>query len=125
MPFNILLFVTRKPGITPAQFEEHYEKHHVQMIMEMAGDTVFKYHKRQYTTLNEKESPLVLFGDKSVLNYDCIADLEFESEAAFQKFYDVMNTKENTTKRNEDEDGFIDRSQLKYLVVSKTEITYS
>ncbi|KAL1629224.1 hypothetical protein SLS56_005447 [Neofusicoccum ribis] len=54
MPYTVLIFAYRKPGLTPEEFKNHYENVHVPLIKSIAGDKFPLSHPRSY--INRTES---------------------------------------------------------------------
>jgi len=54
------------------------------------------------------------------LDYDCIAEMTFRSEAHFQQFYKKVYAKENAALLARDEEKFLEADMTKIVVVGET-----
>ena len=129
MTYTILLFVTRKPEITPQAFRDHWENKHIPLLQSLTGP-LFPVHTRQYFSRIERKGfggpanrdhpPLVLRGSPEDVDYDGIAELVFKSEAAFQEFHKVIYATDAAAKLAEDEKNFLDIPKMKAIVIGDT-----
>ncbi|KAF1972134.1 hypothetical protein BU23DRAFT_166488, partial [Bimuria novae-zelandiae CBS 107.79] len=53
MTFSLLLFITRKPTLTPAEFKAHWDNTHVELLKSIAGDKFPLTHTRRYIARTE------------------------------------------------------------------------
>lgn len=114
--FTIVVFVTRKPGLSPAQFRDHWENTHVPLIRRLGGRSFPVNHTRHYLHRDETRSdypisPLV--GGPGDFTYDGFAVVSFASREAFEEFLPVMTSPEVL----EDEERFTDREKMKAVVL--------
>ena len=120
--FKIVVFVTRKPGLSPADFKDHYENKHVPLIRSLAGPIFPISHTRHYLArdpVNPEHPPVFVYGDPKGFDYDAIVEVAFESEAAFLEFQKIMVSPEVL----EDEDRFTDRTRLRVVGMGETTVT--
>ncbi|KAL4898966.1 hypothetical protein BDW74DRAFT_184243 [Aspergillus multicolor] len=114
-PFTILIFVTRRPDLTPAQFRDHWENNHIPLLQRLSGQSFPLSHTRHYL-----QHPITaLVGDLADITYDGFAVVQFASKAAFEEFVPVMSSPEVV----EDEERFTDRSLLKAVVLGGVNVT--
>ena len=59
----------------------------------------------------------MLIGTQADFEYDVIAELTVENEAAFQVFFALFSRKEAAERINEDEEMFLDRRRMRVAVV--------
>jgi EthD domain len=124
--FTILVFVTRKPGLSPSAFKSHYENKHIPLLKSLSTGppSIFPIsHTRRYLTRDPSDPAhpvVVLVGDPADFAYDAIAEVNFESEAAFREFQTKVMM---TPKVAEDEERFTDRGKLKVVVLGETTVT--
>ncbi|KAE8422581.1 EthD domain-containing protein [Aspergillus pseudocaelatus] len=114
--FTIVVFVTRKPDLSPDAFQDYWEKHHVPLLRRLGGPRFPRSHIRHYLKRDAQAPGFladVLVGEPSDFTYDAFAIINFESEAAFQEFVPVMSTPEVS----EDEDRFTDRAKMRAVVL--------
>ncbi|PSN69526.1 hypothetical protein BS50DRAFT_343546 [Corynespora cassiicola Philippines] len=125
MLFIFLLFVTRKPCITPAEFKSHYTKH-VELVQSIAGEAFPLTHTRHYidrTNNNGSWDATVLIGTQEDFTYDGIAELVFPSKTAFETFYSIISAPEAAAKIAADEETFILRDKMRVVVIGDKTIT--
>lgn len=119
---TLTVFVTRKPGLSPTAFKDHYENTHVPLLRSLAGPIFPLSHARHYLA-RDPATPdhpaIVIFGAPEAFDYDAFAEVTFESETALHKFQKVMMLPEVM----EDEDRFTDRAKLKVVAMGDTAIT--
>lgn len=120
--FTIAVFVTRKPGLSPAAFKDHYENKHIPLIQSLAGPIFPVSHIRHYLArdpVDPEHPPIVVYGSPEGFDYDAIVEVTFENEAALQEFQKVMLSPEVL----EDEDSFTDRTRLRVVAMGETTVT--
>jgi hypothetical protein len=112
---KIFWLLKRKPGITPEQFRERYERHY-RLGQKLCGH-LHKSHKRNYkieikgggtpTTHGEKAS----FGD---IAWDCdvIAEVVFHNEEAYAARKDIFADPVTAKMFYDDEEDFLDRTSV-------------
>ncbi|KAL4876003.1 EthD domain-containing protein [Aspergillus karnatakaensis] len=134
MALRLLITSSRKPGLTPEQFKEHYENH-AELIKRLAGDTFPLSHRRIYiartttntntlstgtddaTPRNATTPATVLRGTQTQFDFDATAELTFESQAAFDCFVARLQEPENAAQIEADEEGFLERSSVGIVFV--------
>jgi hypothetical protein len=117
MPYNILIFVTRKSSISHLDFKKHYETIHLPLLQFYGGEHFPKSHRRHYLQFSENDQPTVVQGDKAAFDFDAIAEVSFDNEAAFHAFLAVLDVEEASKMLRMDEDKFSDREMMKIVVV--------
>jgi hypothetical protein len=133
MPYTILLVAYRKPGVSPAEFESHYESSHVPILQSIAGSVFPNSHTRRYIHRvqgiadggadNTDHPATVLIGEQADFEYDAIAELVFDDEAAFHAFSARISESEAAERIARDEDLFLDRAKVKVVVVGDCNVT--
>ncbi|KAL9118694.1 MAG: hypothetical protein Q9187_004757 [Circinaria calcarea] len=140
MPYIILIFAYRKPGLSLAAFKSHYEHSHVPLVQSIAGPHFPKTHTRRYlqrfegnTTasppstesgaINANSPATVLVGTQAEFEYDAIAELTFDNEAAFQAFFALVSQGEAAERIARDEEMFSDRPKMRIVVVDDCAVT--
>lgn len=76
MTIPILVFIYRKPGLSMEAFIEHYEKTHMPLLYELAGEHFPVIHCRIY--VDSTEPGAVHRGTPEHASYHCMALIEFE-----------------------------------------------
>ncbi|PSN71308.1 hypothetical protein BS50DRAFT_280020 [Corynespora cassiicola Philippines] len=138
MTYSIVLFVSRKPGLSIAQFRHHWEEIHVPLLKSLTGNSFPLSHARNYVarvedgageragvrTASSKKAdstaPVVLVGNKEDVDWDGFATLTFRDELHFQQFFALVNQPEAADKIQEDEEAFSDPAKFKVVVLGET-----
>ncbi|KAI2619287.1 EthD domain-containing protein [Hypoxylon sp. NC1633] len=135
MTYTVVVFVTRKPGLTPQQFKEHYDNVHIPLIRGIAGPLFPLSHTRRYisrsqsdaqgtnTTRNATTPAHVILGSQADFDYDAIVEMVFPDEKAFQDFFKHVHGPEHGSTVIADEERFIDRAELRVAILGSTETT--
>jgi hypothetical protein len=123
MPYNILIFITRKPGISHLDFKKHYETSHMPLLQFYGGEHFPKSHRRHYLQFSENDQPTVVQGNKTAFDFDAIAEVSFDDEAAFQAFLAALKREEASKMLRMDEDKFSDRERMTIVVVGDVQET--
>ncbi|KAF2467316.1 uncharacterized protein BDR25DRAFT_305713 [Lindgomyces ingoldianus] len=136
MVYTIVLFVSRKPGFSIAQFKEHWEGKHIPLLKSIAGPSFPLSHTRNYVARvgggagtragvspgvdATSTSPVVLVGNVEAVDWDGYAELKFRDELHFQQFFALVNEPEAAAKIQEDEERFSDSEKFKVVVLGET-----
>lgn len=133
MPYIVLIFAYRKPGLSPAEFKSYYESRHVPLIQSIAGPLLPISHTRRYIQRvqgsteggadNGNHPAAVLIGTPTDFEYDAIAEVIFEDEAAFQAFFACVNQEEAAVRIAEDEEKFLNRAKMRVVLVDDCKVT--
>jgi len=67
--------------------------------------------------------PTVIHGDKAAFDFDVIAEVSFDDEAAFQAFLAALAGEEAAKTLKIDEDKFINREKMRIVVVGDVQET--
>ncbi|GME48448.1 EthD domain-containing protein [Neofusicoccum parvum] len=124
MPYTVLIFAYRKPGLTPEEFKNHYENVHVPLIKSIAGDKFPLSHTRSYIHRTESKEDqgnsfpaTVLAGTQDDFCYDAISEMKFKDVAAFQQFHQVLGQGENGPRMDADNKAFLDLAKLRMVML--------
>jgi hypothetical protein len=127
MPFIVLLFFSRKAGISPEDFKAHFEKNHIPLIQSLAGNAFPVKHTRMYITreadANGDYPAQVIMGKQEDFDYDAIAQMEFEDAAAFYSFIGSRKDKDILRALEEDDEKFSDPTKTKAVVLGEICVT--
>jgi hypothetical protein len=125
MPFVILLFFTRKEGISPSAFKDYFENNHIPLICRMAGPDFPQVHTRMYVhRSNEGDcAASVIMGAQEDFPYDAVAQMEFEDGAAFHKFIGNRKDPEVLSILEEDDSKFSDSSKTRAVILGEICVT--
>ncbi|KAF2680809.1 hypothetical protein K458DRAFT_392481 [Lentithecium fluviatile CBS 122367] len=128
MTFSFLLFVTRRPTITPAEFKTYWDTKHVELLKLIAGKNFPLTHTRHYIArpgsaeTNGSWPAVILAGAQEDFTYYGIAELVFPDESAFQSFMSIVSALEAEARIAEDEEPFIVREKMKAVVMGETSV---
>ncbi len=114
---KIMWLLRRKPEITFAQFQEHYERSHSQLGNIHFGHLIKQY-RRNYNDrrVSETTSPaLAALMAQKEWDYDCITEWELEDEAAMAEIVRLLADPVIGKAFYDDEEHFLDRSSVRYL----------
>ncbi|EOA82705.1 uncharacterized protein SETTUDRAFT_96702 [Exserohilum turcica Et28A] len=130
MTYTTLIFLTRKHNITSEQFRDYYEGTHIPLVHSLLAHCWPVTFKRRYiartlrkgfgTPANPDRPPLTLRGEAGDMDYDCITETTFESEAHFLNFYRSVYAKEVAEILTNDEANFLESGKTKIIVVGET-----
>jgi hypothetical protein len=123
MPYNVFIFITRKPGISPSDFKKLYETSHMPLLQFYGGEHFPKSHRRHYLQFNEDDQPAVVQGNAVALDFDAIAEISFDDEAAFQAFLAVLSVGEASKVLKKDEETFAVREKMRIAVIGDVQET--
>ncbi|EMR61269.1 hypothetical protein UCREL1_11808 [Eutypa lata UCREL1] len=127
MTFNVLIFASRLPGVTPAEFKTYYDTKHMPMIRTMTGrhfplQHIRKYIQRDPTTAGAEAKAAVIVGSQADFDFDVVAEMVFEHEDAFKKFAEILLREENAKIVDEDERKFFDRERVRMVVLGGIDV---
>lgn len=133
MPYILLVFAHRKPGLSPVEFKSHYESRHLPLIQTLTGSLFPKSHTRRYIQRvqgpidgdadNANHPAVVMVGTPADFEYDAFAEIVFDDEAAFQAFFACITQAEAARRIAEDEELFLDREKMRVVVVDDCTVT--
>jgi hypothetical protein len=106
---KVLYFLKRIPGITHAQFREHYENSHVKMAQKYLGHLMIGYERNYCTQVRASRS---LGRTPAAWDYDCIAEWLLPNEEALEEVYRIFKDPEIGKEFYDDEGRFLDRDAV-------------
>lgn len=118
MPIQGLIIAYRKAGLTPAEFQTHYENNHVPILQRLAGDDFFLSHQRFYLARGDgvPAPAMVVLGGDQDFDYDALTIVTFKDKEHMDRFNAKTNTPKARQEIEEDEARFVDRSKLKIVI---------
>ncbi|RJE24995.1 hypothetical protein PHISCL_02646 [Aspergillus sclerotialis] len=129
MPFKVLVYAHRKPGVSPEDFKKHYEAH-IDLFKRLTGDDFPLSHRRIYIARTSTETPSegassrnattpanLIVGQQSDYDCDCLAELTFSDQAGWEACVAKVRSPEIGAQIAADEDKFYDRSKTGVLVI--------
>ncbi|KAI8937023.1 hypothetical protein NX059_006246 [Plenodomus lindquistii] len=130
MTYTIIIFITRSAHLTTEEFKHHFEHRHLPLARSLVGRLWPKTFKRQYLArinrqgfggpANPDRPLLMLRGDRLDDDYDCIAELSFDSEMDLQLFYRGIYAAETAAILTRDEEKFLEPGKTRVVVVGET-----
>ena len=109
--FKVMLFVKRKPGLTPEQFRARYEGGHVPLVPHEMK------HLRQYRRNYVTHTP-----GQPELDYDVVIEFWVDDKAAWKATAAYASDPVTGRTLAEDAEAFMDRSTMRFVMVDE-EIT--
>jgi hypothetical protein len=121
MTITALLFCYRLPTLSPAEFRDYIEDHHVPYVKSLLGQHHPLTHTRHYTHKDESNANGVgiIVSDAVDSDADVVAVMTFENQ---EKLKESMNFRYQDGVREKiqaDEDKFMDRSRVKVVIVGE------
>ena len=107
---KVIFFLKRKPGITPAQFREHYENSHVRFAQKYIGHLLTGY-TRNYPTIAFLDPSNVPAGTEPKpydIGYDAVTEMRVKDAAALEEISRIFNDPKIQPILKEDERKFLD-----------------
>lgn len=114
MSYTVLMLIHRKPGLTAAEFRQHYENVHVPLMKSLAGSLFPPSHTRRYTQPAGK-------GDQAAGNgIDCVTEMQFNLGSDFTRFSEFLASPDVAPKVHEDCEAFMDPSKTDVVIIGDT-----
>ena len=117
--FKIIVLAKRKPGLTPEQFRDLFEKHHIELIERFTADgrlpEIVDY-RRNYLLPSQPHNTV----EPSELGYDVIIDVTYRDIADFQVTRDLYaSDPEYVQALKEDYERIMAPDGVRYIVVEE------
>ena len=113
--YKILLFLKRRPGMTPDAFRDYYENHHAPLCAKYASG-ISRYMRRFVMP-----APDCATGASEELPFDVITELWFEDEAIFRGTLEYLSKATLPDDVVEDEKQLFDRDKARMATVIECE----
>lgn len=115
--YKLVIFMSRRPDVTPEAFRDYYESTHAKMgerIASQAGACryVRRYVERLGDTADTRRFPFP---------YDVITEVWFEDRQIFEQVAASVSADERPEGIAEDEEQFMDRSMTRFVTVVECE----
>ena len=116
MPYSILLLCRRKEGLTPAEFKDYFETHHVLLIKKLTGEYFPETHQRYYIERDGQGNfpARMLVGDD--MEYDAVCVMTWAEEPVAQKYFAKVQEPDAFKQVMDDDARFVDRASTKLVV---------
>jgi hypothetical protein len=132
MNYTVVSFETRKPELSPAEFEDYYDNVHVHVVQEAMGSSFPKSHvryclKRQSNDPNNVNNtlPLVFIGSIDDVDYDAIVIMTFENQKQLLEFQSKYWEPDIATKIGASAEKFIVQSKQRVVGLESPHATTS
>lgn len=140
MALTILMFYTRRPDLTPAQFRDHMESKYFPIVKEVMGShipvmTTLRYVERcgggfgdrLGATLaskyrNDDNAPVLLVGYPKDLGWDAMVEMSFKDGLHLTQGYAATNSAEGQRIRDAEEK-FIIPEAMKVVLMDRVSLT--
>lgn len=108
---KMLSYLVKREGMTPEEFVDYYENHHVPLILSLAPPpAVYKRHYLQ-------RGDALNIGEEGV-DFDVVTEQVFADRSAFRCWIDAVSAGNAGERVAADEARFLDRSRTRACVVS-------
>jgi hypothetical protein len=114
--YKILMFMKRRPGMSPEAFRDYYENHHAPLCQKYVSPGVRRYIRRFVTPHPNPET-----GADDELQFDVITEIWIEDEAIFRGTVKYLATSTMPDEVVEDEKRLFDRSKTRMATVVEFE----
>lgn len=109
--FTVVLFISKKVGVSPEEFKHHYEGVHVPLVRSLVGDLFPLTHIRRYLAAPN--------GTRPQTGFDTLTEMTFRDRESFETFSSKLMDGENGTKVVADCEEFLDASKTTMVVISE------
>jgi len=106
--FKVFAYLTKRQDLTPDEFIDYYENHHVPLVLSLAP--LPRVYKRNYLVRGDAanlESP--------AFDFDVVAEMVWDDRAGFENWITVLGVPAIA----EDEARFLDRAKTKAYVINE------
>jgi hypothetical protein len=108
---KMLSYLVKRDGMSPEEFVDYYENHHVPLILSLAPPpAVYKRHYLQ-------RGDALNLGEANI-DFDVVTEQQFADRAAFRSWIDAVTAGDNGELVAADEARFLERSRTRSCVVS-------
>ncbi|KZM21563.1 uncharacterized protein EKO05_0000750 [Ascochyta rabiei] len=140
MALTILMFYTRRPDLTVAEFKKHMENKYLPIVKEVMGlhvpeSTTLRYVERCSSgfgdrlgaTLaskyrNNPDAPVLLVGYPKDLGWDAMVEMSFKDDLHLMQGYAATNSAEGQRLRDAEED-FTVPDAMKVVLMDRITVT--
>jgi len=126
MTYTVFFLTARLPGTSFEHFRDHYEHKHIPLVLEVLKDVLPLSHTRYYLKRNDNAEgapPLVLMGDVSTIDYDCLTIIEFRDEEHFGQFNQAYMTSPRKEEMEKDQARRSDPEKFRVIAVDSARAT--
>lgn len=120
---RFMMFARRRQDLSPVEYKDYYENHHVPLLKNVSGNTFPVSHKRTYVDRDTPDlSAVIVFGEQSDFPYDSMSLLTMKDQQHYDALLTLYNS--NTTGKviHDDEKNFIEWA--KAVIIDCDHVTY-
>lgn len=121
-----IALIRRKPGVTKAAFQAHYEEHHAPLALKFIGPFLIDYRRSypqeafSYSDAVDDAGPIADSG----FGYDCITELWFADRANMDAMLAVLADPAVRDILAEDEERFLDRDTIVFIPCTESRTVF-
>lgn len=113
--FKTVCLLKRRDGMSMEDFMDYYENHHRKIGEKVLPDGV--YYVRRF--LHGVPNPVT--GEATELEFDCLTEMWFESQEAFEAAMAALSEPTVAAEIAEDEEKLFDRSKIRFCTIEEHE----
>ena len=110
--YKVMAFLARKPGMTRDEFRDYYENRHAPLVGQLTPK--FAAYRRNYVNF---EGPLKT--DEHLITFDVVVEIEFEDQAACERWVAAYQVPDVLARISADEENFLDRDRMLVCAVDQ------
>ena len=105
---KVCAFLTKREGMETQAFGDHYEQHHVPLVLSLAPTPIV--YKRNYLVRGDEFNR-----EEDTIDFDVMTELVFHDRAGFVEWVERLSVEAIGT----DEERFLDRSRTRAYVIDE------
>jgi uncharacterized protein (TIGR02118 family) len=109
---KLFVFFARKPGLSPGEFRDYYENHHVPLILSLVPSP--PVYKRNYLQRDGSSGLPV-----DAVTFDVVAEQVFADRDAFNAWLGALYAPDVAARVRADEERFLDRARTTLYVIEE------
>ncbi|EMD93795.1 hypothetical protein COCC4DRAFT_65991 [Bipolaris maydis ATCC 48331] len=139
MTVTVMVFYTRRPEVTPEDFQSHIEQVHLPIYLEVFSENkplsfTIRYTERVSSGAGDRlgavtsmtgraapDDPVVLIGEPKELGWDAVSEMTFRDELHIQQCLSVMDGS-GGERIKEDEDMFAVLEKTKAIIMTEKSV---
>ncbi|KAF2016113.1 hypothetical protein BU24DRAFT_422450 [Aaosphaeria arxii CBS 175.79] len=126
MPYTIVIFLSRKPGLSLSTFQNDYETVHIPLLKKVVGDEFPLSHTRHYvdrTDAKARQDDDYLFVSQDSFEYDVVTVYTFANRAHWMRFLERCESNLNIGRLKESENRLIREDGIRMIRMGDTRST--
>jgi hypothetical protein len=109
--YKLLGYLTKRDGMSTADFIDHYENRHVPLILSLATEPLV--YKRHYLVRDTATNA----GGGAAIDFDVVTELGFADRDAYTAWLQALTEGDSGARVAADEERFLDRSRTRSCAV--------